>query len=202
MADLAAAHRRAAIARAGGWGLVLAWPVIAGAMLGLSIAIFLLQPFWDDPSWYLYVASRWLAGAHLYGRELVDVDPPLIIWISAIGVALGHLLEISSIAAQKLLLAAMLIGSIAWSLSIIRRLEGPGSNRFCLWLAVALCYVAVVHVPPLFVFGQREHFLIALVLPYLILTASRLQGRTVASWEAAGIGLSAALGICLKPHHL
>jgi len=202
MADITAAGRRAAIARAGGRGLALAWPVIGGAMLGLSVAIFVLQPLWDDPSWYLYVASRWLAGAQLYGRELVDVDPPLIIWVSAIAVSLSHVLGVTSIVALKLVLAAAIAGSIAWSVSLVRRFEGPGVDRLSRWLLVALLYVFVVYVPPLFAFGQREHFLAILIMPYVTLTATRLERQQVRRWEAAAIGLLAAIAVCLKPHHV
>ncbi|PYR89845.1 MAG: hypothetical protein DMF84_22795 [Acidobacteria bacterium] len=35
-----------------------------------------------DAAWYLYMVDRWRDGASLY-REVVDTNPPLIIWLTA-----------------------------------------------------------------------------------------------------------------------
>src|ERR1700690_756656 len=51
----------------------------------LAIVLFALlrSPLKDDIAWLLYVAHRWLAGRELY-VDVVEINPPLIIWISAI----------------------------------------------------------------------------------------------------------------------
>ena len=51
----------------------------------LAVVLFatLRSPLKDDIAWLLYVARRWMAGRELY-VDVVEVNPPLIVWISAI----------------------------------------------------------------------------------------------------------------------
>ena len=51
--------------------------------LGVVMFTVLRLPLKDDVAWLLYVARRWLAGRELY-TDLVEVNPPLIVWISAV----------------------------------------------------------------------------------------------------------------------
>lgn len=193
--------RWASVSSLGGWTITLAWPLVGGAILGMSIALFVSQPAWHDPTWYLYGARRMLDGAAIYRTEIVDVNPPLIIWLSAIPVVLGHLLAITSFVALKGLLAILIAGAIAWCLSIVYRLQTPKSYLFVWWLGIALVGVFAGRLPAAeFVFAQREHLLAALILPYVFLAAARLGGRDLSQFEAGLVGLAAALAICLKPY--
>ncbi|HUN97488.1 MAG TPA: hypothetical protein VMU69_14830 [Bradyrhizobium sp.] len=195
--------RWSSLSSVGGWIVALAWPLIGGVILGMSIALFVSEPAWHDPTWYLYGARRMLDGAAIYRTEIVDVNPPLIIWLSAIPVVLGHVLGITSFVALKAILAALIAGSIVWCLSIVYRLQTIKSNLFVWWLGIALVAVFAGRLPAAeFVFAQREHFLAALILPYVFLAAARLGGRTVPRLEAILIGAAAALGVCLKPYDL
>src|SRR6185437_14862400 len=56
-----------------------------------AIVLFaaLRSPLKDDIAWLLYVARRWIAGRELY-VDVIEVNPPLIIWISAIPVELAR----------------------------------------------------------------------------------------------------------------
>ena len=49
-------------------------------------------------------------------------------------------------------------------------------------------------------FGEREHLLLMLALPYLLLVAARAAGREIATSQAVLVGLLAAAGLSLKPH--
>jgi hypothetical protein len=51
-------------------------------------------------------------------------------------------------------------------------------------------------------FGEREHFLLALLLPYLLLVTARSSSRPVPTAAAVGVALLAGLGFALKPHFL
>ena len=59
----------------------------------LSVVLFLSlrSPLKDDIAWLLYVARRWMAGRELY-IDVVEVNPPLIIWISAVPLEIARLL--------------------------------------------------------------------------------------------------------------
>ncbi len=102
MDQTTAAGTRPALTYLVGWGIMLAWPIFGGAILGMSIALFASQPSWHDPTWYLYAAGRLLNGADIYRTEIFEVNPPLIIWISTIPVALGHVLNVAPFLMLKL----------------------------------------------------------------------------------------------------
>ena len=53
-----------------------------------------------DAAWYLYVVRRLWDGATLY-RDVIDTNPPLIVWASAPPVLAGGLTGISVAAAFK-----------------------------------------------------------------------------------------------------
>ena len=52
--------------------------IAAGATLGLSLACLFVPIRWDDQSFALYVAPRLLDGYHLYGADIMELQPPLI----------------------------------------------------------------------------------------------------------------------------
>ena len=56
---------------------------IFSVVLVVVIIASCFAPMKDDIAWLLYVARRWLGGRILY-QDLVEVNPPLIIWLSAI----------------------------------------------------------------------------------------------------------------------
>jgi hypothetical protein len=69
---------------------------VAVLLSALAIVLFTLlrSPLKDDIAWLLYVARRWLAGRELY-VDVVEVNPPLIIWISAIPIRVAGWLGVN-----------------------------------------------------------------------------------------------------------
>ena len=67
--------------------------VLFAAVLSVVLLIALRSPLKDDIAWLLYVARRWMAGHELY-VDVVEVNPPLIVWISAIPVEIGRWLGV------------------------------------------------------------------------------------------------------------
>src|SRR5579862_8053064 len=64
-------------------------------VLGIVLFTMLRSPLKDDIAWLLYVARRWLAGRELY-VDVVEVNPPLIVWISAIPLEIAQWLDVGS----------------------------------------------------------------------------------------------------------
>src|SRR5450631_2566114 len=69
--------------------------------LALMLTVFaavmfvaLRSPLKDDIAWLLYVARRWMAGKELY-VDLIEVNPPLIIWLSAVPLSVARWLDVS-----------------------------------------------------------------------------------------------------------
>ncbi|HUN45626.1 MAG TPA: hypothetical protein VMU85_03855 [Stellaceae bacterium] len=185
----------------------VALTVAAGAVIGLALAYFMVRPVWDDQSWLLYAGGRVLHGAQLYGRDIVETNPPLIVWLSAIPMALAAATGMLPTVALKLCVMLLIIGTLAWVWRLLgRSLPAPASERLRFGILIVLGYLLAVYPWPdrqtWSLFGQREHLLLLLTLPYLTLAAGRLEARGVSSWEAALAGLAAGIGYCLKPHHL
>jgi hypothetical protein len=106
-------------------------------------------------------------------------------------------LHISQIAAYRILVVAILALSLALSQNSLRLLCG-GSGAPSRALVNFLLVFALFAVPGE-AFGQREHVMFALVLPYL-LSACTLAAGIPSARNVAIIGVFAGWGIALKPY--
>ena len=147
----------------------------------------------------LYAAERVVDGARLY-VDVVEINPPLIIALNLPAVLLARVLGISDILAYRALTIATLAGALAFADWSLRWILGPGADtlrrRLVLVLAFAL-FVAVGND-----FGQREHLLVALALPYVLLAVGRVGGRAAPAGPALAAGVLAGVGLAIKPHFL
>src|ERR1700722_6773953 len=91
-------------------------------LLGVTTVVLfaaLLSPLKDDIAWLLYVAHRWMAGRELY-VDVIEVNPPLIVWISAIPIQLGRLLGIDGQFTAIPFFIAIVLGCAWWTASLLR----------------------------------------------------------------------------------
>lgn len=150
-----------------------------------------------DIAFLLYAAGRVLDGARMY-VDVIEINPPLIVWLGMPIVAVARTLGASEITVYRLVVVALLAGSVLACRWVLLRTEDgrdPAFRRFLLLMMVAALFVL-----PRLDWGEREHLTLALVLPYILLTVSRLQGNTVGRGAVLAIGLAAAVGIAIKPH--
>jgi hypothetical protein len=164
--------------------------------LGIVLFTMLRSPLKDDVAWLLYVARRWLAGRELY-VDVIEVNPPLIVWISAIPIWLASVLGIDAqFTAIPFFVAAVL--SCAWLTASL--LQGSGrlfEDRLPVFAAIG----TVLLVVPAGDLGQREHLLVAAILPYLALFARSLNRETPPLRDAVIAGILGGLGCALKPRY-
>jgi hypothetical protein len=174
------------------------------ALLMLTFAIILFtvlrSPLKDDVAWLLYVARRWMAGRELY-VDVVEVNPPLIIWISAIPIHLAAWLNVPPEKVAMPFFMTAVLGCGFWAACLLRDetagRRGLFADRLPVFAAVGTVLLAV----PGMELGQREHLLLAAALPYLVLFARSLNGHR-ASWPmAVTAGVLAGLGCALKPRY-
>jgi len=182
---------------------VAARPVIAAAsltllMVALAIVLFtaMRTPLKDDIAWLLYVARRWMAGRELY-VDVVEVNPPLIIWISAIPIRISALLGIDPQRAAIPFFATIVLACAAWTAALLR----PCGTVFRHPLPVFAAIGTVLLLVPGDDLGQREHLLVAAALPYLALFARRLDGERLTLAMSIAAGVLAGLGCALKPRY-
>ncbi|MGH7517784.1 MAG: hypothetical protein ACREOC_09975 [Gemmatimonadales bacterium] len=152
-----------------------------------------------DLAFYLYAAARVLDGAVLY-RDIVEINPPLIIWLNLPAVLLGRLLGISDTLAYWLIVSLVIGAILVLSHRIASRLRFEGTTAGARYVLLLLWFALF----PLARgdFGQREHLVLAFLLPYLLLAGTRLQGAHGSAREALVVGMLAGIGLSLKPHFL
>jgi len=167
-----------------------------GLLIGLGLAAELRSYAGPDTGFLLDEAARVLNGARLY-TDLVEMNPPLIVLLNMGAVLFGRLLGISEILAYRLGCLAALLGTLALAVSLLRRLL---PHALVLRRAIVLLLVFTLFNLPGQDFGEREHLLLMLAVPYLLLAAARATGREIPTSQAVLVGLLAAIGVALKPH--
>ena len=168
------------------------------AMAALALAAQLAAPPTADLAYLLHAAARVLDGARLY-VDVVEVNPPLIVLLNLPAVLLARASGLSEVLVYRVLVTGALLGALALADWALRHL--PGSTdalRRRLVLVIAFCLFLAAGDD----FGQREHLLAALALPYLLLAAGRATGSPAPRGGAVLAAALAGLGLALKPQFL
>jgi len=173
-------------------------PVALAAIVALALYFRATSPLGHDSTWLLLATQQMLDGWELH-RDILEVNPPLAVWINLPPVLAADVLGVRAepvFVAYTFALAALSLGVIA---ALLRRAaELTGMERSAAVVGAALGLL----IAPAYDFGQREHLMLILVLPYVLLAALRAARRPVPMGLALLIGICAAVGLCLKPHFL
>lgn len=170
---------------------------LAAALVALAVVPEFSSRTLPDTAWLLYAAGHWLDGARLY-VDLVEVNPPLIVWLNALPVLLARALHAPPVLVYRLLVLALALGSAAASARLLARIVA--ADQMALRRALSLLVLFAVLTFARQDYGEREHLLLALTFPYVLLCAVRAGGGNVSRPAALATGLAAALGIALKPY--
>jgi len=174
----------------------LFWAV-AFALVTVTLCAQLARTAPPDMAFLLYAAGRVLDGAKLY-RDVVEINPPLIVWLNVPIVLLARATHLSEFLVYRVASTAAVWALFLLCYRIMRWYvfpDQPAYGRYCLLL---LCFALF----PLAAedLGQREHLVLALLAPYILAVTARLRGREPAGREGLGIGVLAGIAIALKPH--
>lgn len=178
--------------------------VLATAAAFMALLLALLPAAGHDQLWFLLMGRRWLEGATLYGPEIFDSNPPLIIWLSAlcvkasivshVGTLFDATLETTLVAKSFVLALGALV---AWFCSRLLRSVWrpllPGEPTALLFAFLLLFFVV-----PARDLGQRDALVVLLALPYVV-AAARQPAHAVSYSNQLIAGILAALAFCLKP---
>jgi hypothetical protein len=151
------------------------------------------QPINGDAAWLLYVSQQVLEGSRLY-VDLIEINPPLIIWLSMPAVVLERLSGISHATTFPLMVALAAAVSVVGCFRL-----SAGSLHASYRGAFAAGVALILFVLPFAYWGQREHLMLILCLPHLIEAAGRMRGARTRS--PLKLGIAAGLGYALKPHY-
>ncbi|WP_374440843.1 hypothetical protein [Stella sp.] len=180
----------------------------AGAVaLGLAVPLVWVAaqfyaPIDHDTGAILYFSDRWWAGERLY-VDLIDVNPPLVFILGLVPVLLKQWTGLSEPTALIGCVVAASIASafLSWRLLAWRASRiGHGQTGMLTATLVPLALLFALLTPG--ELGQREHLMVVLTAPYVVLAALRLEGHRVAPSIAVAIALAAAAGFALKPFFL
>ena len=171
-------------------------PALFLACFVLSASSVFFLPLNHDVSWLLFLAGEVRGGMRLYA-DILEINPPLIVWLTIPVSATAELAHISAGNLFRASVLALALASIAFAAAILRRRL---NHTVELSLLFAACYGAVALVG--YDFGQREHLSLLLSMPYLAMAVLRLElENTRPSWRMIA-AVMASVGFALKPHFL
>lgn len=172
--------------------------VLAILLVALGLIVPLTPPVNPDISWLSYVAGEFLDGAVLY-VDLIEIKPPAILFFNLPAAWLADLSGVDGSTVYTAYVGALALGSVA----SVRRLLGALFEDDALGLdLVTLLLLLVLFTLTGRNFGQAEHVMLVLALPYLAAASLRMAGRTIPPAASVGVGLLAGVGLSLKPHFL
>ena len=170
--------------------------VILSGIAILGLAAEFVAPADPDNAFLLYAAGRVLDGAKLY-VDIVEINPPLIIAFNFPPILIARLTGVSELLVFRIGVACLLGLSILASQVGLRAILSNGDSRLRPYLTVLIAFV--LFLLPGEVFSEREHLMLALVLPYLFVTIARQMDRPIPTLHAHVTGALAGFGFALKP---
>lgn len=174
-------------------------PLITRVILGLVLFFIFLYPLRvnHDAAIYLEIGDFLLEGKIPY-VDYIEVNLPLIHYINVIPVLISRILKTNPIRVflpLVFLLSILCIRSISHSLKTL-----PPREQVATWTITFGIAIFTLIVFTLNDFGQREHIFVLLFLPYFFLRWNRWEGLEIKARDAILVGISAGIGVLLKPH--
>lgn len=162
----------------------------------ISLCAFWLQAHMlmhEDVINTIHVSSLLLEnGAQHYGMDYLEFSPPMIMHLTFPALLFSKWLGIDIYTSFIAYTISLIMLSMTCCYVLLRKLQGR--NYFIL----ATATFVLLFLPANF-FGQREHFLLILILPYLVSIAVRIENKPINAFFAIMIGIMAGLGFSLKP---
>ena len=165
------------------------------AMLVVQAYLRFQSDIIQDVAWFIHVANQLLQGKTLY-VDIIEVNPPLGMWLIVPIVWLANLFHIDSVIAvdTTLLLASAAVLTLCNRyLKLVNIL-----NANARMLIVAALAFIVLFFPAIY-FAEREHFMVLLFLPWLFLRLADNSSSKIGTVERILVGLMAGAAICIKP---
>jgi len=174
-------------------------PFITMVILGLVLFFIFLYPLRinHDVAIYIEIGDFILEGKIPY-VDYIEVNLPLIHYINVIPVFISRILITNPIKVFLpliFLLTILCIASIHHSLRTL-----PPQEQVATWAITFGIAIFTLIVFTLNDFGQREHIFVLLYFPYFFIRWNRREGVEVNTRVAILVGISAGIGVLLKPH--
>jgi hypothetical protein len=143
--------------------------ILIALLFVCQIAVRLGSDLNHDTAWFLYVAQGMLNGGELY-RDFVEVNPPLAVWLTVPMLMLSRatgLAPVETLYGVFFAVTALSLLLVRRYLAMIRVVPDWSKELALILLAAAFLFI------PASSFGQREHLLALLFLPWIVLRFAR-----------------------------
>jgi hypothetical protein len=174
--------------------------LVTGTIVCLAVGAALLHffaPINHDEAYLMALAGRLLDGGQ-FGKDIMDMNPPHVWWISAMSVWLARQIGLRIDVAASAFTVAMALLSVA---AVARLTATAGLGRVPRNLFLVFATLLILFIPG-YDFGQREHWMVLLTLPYIVARGCRPGNPATSPATGAAIGVAACLGFCIKPYFL
>lgn len=134
-----------------------------------------------DNAWLAYVADQ-VAGGKVLHKEIIETNPPLIIYLMLIPAFFADFIGIADYHSFTIFVFLLSAVSLFYTYKF--------SNNT--WLNLAVLFMLILYSANNF--GQREHLFIMLILPYIL--AVQNNKNSYIAW------ILAAIGFAIKPYYI
>jgi hypothetical protein len=181
--------------------LTLLFALLAGALAGMALLANAFVALGMDQAWLTYASDRMLSGAPIYGAEVMESNPPFILWLYSLPDWLARLLHRPDAFGFRIFVVVVTLLALAWCVVLLRHLV-TAKRALLAWAFTSGIAGITFYLANKGDAGQREHMMTLFILPYLFAAALRLRGVRIPPAEAFLLGLSAAVAVCCKVHHV
>lgn len=153
----------------------------------------------SDVSALIHETVKLLVGGK-YGKDFFEPNPPMIFYLYIPPVLLMKYFSMNAVVALRLYIFLLASLSLLLSYQLLKRIFSPTESTVMALLLLALTVIYLVL--PYGDFGQREHLVVLLVMPYLLLVACRLKNKAIPVGLAVLMGVLGFAGFVVKPHFM
>jgi len=153
----------------------------------------------SDVSWFVEASQRMLNGG-TYSKDFFENNPPWILYFNIPAVLLGKIFGINQITALKIYIFSLIFISLGIANYLLERIFNHEDRILARLFLISLAVTFFIF--PIYEFGQREHLLFVLSMPYILMMALRLQNVKINTDLAVVIGVLSGSVFILKPYFL
>ncbi|MBP9809680.1 hypothetical protein KBF38_15380 [bacterium] len=180
-------------------------PILTSVALLAVLFVISIHPMriGFDQAKYMIMADMLWHGKTLY-VDIIDLNPPLICYISLIPSLASAMFDIPAPLAFSLFIWGLSVYCVSLLYVLMAKAKEQLNwlliNTFTLSIAIYEFTLTTNRLRFLFEWGQREHIFMLTYWPFFLLRYLRWQQISVRPWLAIVVGTIAGCGMCLKPY--
>jgi len=173
--------------------------IFTGVIVSLSCLIQKKLLLSSDVGYLLHAANQLLLGGK-YGEAIFETNPPMILYLYIPALLLAKYSAFSIPFAFHLYIYFFCFFSSLLSFYLLKKILTQ--EDYILKSVLFSIIVFVVFLFPMSSFGQREHLIMILILPYVFNASLRVMDKNIHPGIAFLIGCMGGLGFAIKPYFL